>query len=91
MNKTNIKHRKGEQSTRLIQIQTFATKKIQPTELCFCVDLHICLNRESVVHSRRKPMTRLVHAQSKLSEKNTNKTTQEKLNREAAFRESYHL
>jgi len=33
-------------------------------------------------------MTRLVQAQSKLSEKNTNKTTQEKLNKEAAFRKS---
>jgi hypothetical protein len=56
------------ESRRLIQIQTFATKKIQPTELCICVDIYLCLNRKSITHSRRKPMTILVHAQSKLSE-----------------------
>lgn len=51
----------------LNSIQTIATKKIQPTEWCICVDIHLYLNRESVTHSRRLTMTRLIYAQSKLS------------------------
>jgi hypothetical protein len=53
-------------SPRLKQIQTVATKKIQLIEWCLCVDINLYLNNESVTHTGQKPMTRLIHAQSKL-------------------------
>jgi hypothetical protein len=57
------------------QIQTIATKNTRPTKWCLCVDINLYLNKESVTHSRRKLMTRLIQAHSKLSKETQNNLT----------------
>jgi len=35
-------------------------KKFSQSEWCLCIDINLCLNRESITHFGRKPMTRLI-------------------------------
>jgi hypothetical protein len=75
----------------LKSLHTVANRKIQPTEGCLCVDIHLYLNRESVTDFGQKPKTRLNYALSKLSTETQTTTAQEKLQGEAIFRESRRL
>jgi hypothetical protein len=63
------------ESKRLTQLQTVTNKQIQPTEWYICIDINIYLNKESVIHFGRQPMTKLMQAHSKLFEKTQNNPT----------------